>query len=495
LIAGTKHHGTFEERIKNIFDELKNIPDAILFIDDIHNIMNFNGGNLDLAAIIKDAITNDNLRVIGTVADEDYRKYLDKDRNFLRRFNNIHISETSDEETIQILNGLKSSLEQFYDYKITEDAIKAAVKLSKKYMGNKYFPDKAIDLIDSTLSTAKLNNKFKDYTITKNDVLFEVSNFTKISESVLDESEKNKLSNLHERLEKKIFGQSEAISKIVDCILISKTGLRAENKTVANLLFRGMSGVGKTEISKELAKNLGVDLLRFDLSAYQEKFSLSVLIGSPPGYLGYSDGRAGDGLLVTAIEKSPNGVILLDEVEKAHPEVLNIMLQMMDYGILTSAGGKSVSCRNNIIIMTSNIGSEFEMKQRIGFGNIDNSDKCEELISSFFKPEFRSRLDAIINFNKLSEKQLQSVVVKVFNETIELLNKKGIEATLTPSIQKYITSKSYFSNFGARNVETLIDSEIKPKIAEILLTLDDNIRAKLNIDYVNGEVKVDYKII
>ena len=483
LLAGAKHHGSFEERIKGVFEELKVIPNAILFIDEIQNIIGTGGGgNPDLAAIIKSAISNDNLRVIGTVSTEDYRKYLDKDRNLLRRFNRIDVDEPSIIETTEIMIGIKPFLENFYECEISNEAINASVEFAERYLFDRHFPDKSIDLLDSTLASVKLANDKKNYNITKNDILHEVSKFTKISETVMNESEKTKLCNLKERLEKKIFGQAQAINKLVEAIHISKTGLRAENKTIANILFQGKSATGKTELAKELAKNLGVELLRFDLSAYQEKFSLSVLIGSPPGYLGYSDGRAGDGLLVNAIEKSPTGVILLDEIEKAHPDVLNILLQMMDYGILTSAGGKTVSCRNNILIMTSNIGSELEEKNRIGFGNIDNSDKFDETFKSFFRPEFRSRLDAVIKFNKLGSVELEMIVNKIFDETATLLHKQGITITMTDNLLKYLTKKSETANTGARVVSNLIDSEIKTKLSAILIHTDVP-KEKYIIDY------------
>ena len=318
LLAGAKHHGSFEERIKGVFEELKAIPNSVLFIDDIQNIIGTGGGgNLDLAALIKSAISNDGLRVIGTVSTEDYRKYLDKDRNLLRRFNKVEVEEPSIKETTEIVMGLKPFLENFYRCKISNEAVNSSVEFAAQYLFDRHFPDKAIDLLDSTMASVKLKNDDSDYIISKHDILHEVSKFTKISETVMNESEKVKLCNLRDRLEKKIFGQPQAISKLVEAIHISKTGLRSENKTIANILFQGKPATGKTELAKELAKNLGVELLRFDLSAYQEKFSLSVLIGSPPGYLGYSDGRAGDGVLVNAIEKSPTGVILLDEVEKA----------------------------------------------------------------------------------------------------------------------------------------------------------------------------------
>lgn len=491
LIAGANQHGSFEDRIKGIIEELEKIPNAILYIDEIQNIIGTGGGsNFDIAAVVKNAMSSDNLKVIGTVSTEDFRKYIDKDRNLLRRFNKIDIEEASKEETLTILHGIKPVLEKFYNCTVSDVALEAAVDLSSKYLFDKAFPDKAIDLLDSSLATAKMTGKNPNYVILKNDILREVSKFTKISESEINESEKSKLINLKSRLESKIFGQSGAVERLVDAIYISKTGLRSENKTVANILFRGPTATGKTELAKELAKSLGIDLVRFDLSAYQEKFSLSMLIGSPPGYLGYSDGRAGDGLLVNAVEKSPNGIILLDEVEKAHPDVLNILLQIMDYGILTSSSGKVVNCRNNIIIMTSNIGAEAEERQRIGFGSIDNSDKFEEAFKSFFRPEFRSRLDAVIKFNKLGSIELERIVLKIFDETASLLHKQGISLVMTDNTLKYLAKKAEFANCGARIVNNLIDAEIKPKLASLMIFAEENSKLTFTVECIDDSIQI-----
>jgi len=494
IIAGAKHHGSFEERIKNIIDELQTVGNSVLFIDELQTIIGVGGsGNLDLATILKTAVSRGRVKLIGCVTEEDYRKYIDKDRALSRRFFKVDVAEPTKEECKKIIKGISPSLEKHYDVKINDSAIDMAIELSMKYIFDKNLPDKAIDLLDSTTAKSKINYKGKkQLVITEEQVAKEITNFTKIPEVILSENEKTRLMNLKSRLSEKIFGQEQAIEKLSNVIYVSKSGLRNDYKTVANLLFQGPSAVGKTELSKELAKNLGLELVRFDLSAYQDKFTLSALIGSPPGYVGYGDGRAGDGLLISAIEKNPSCVLLLDEVEKAHPDVLNILLQVMDYGSLSSASGKSVNCRNIILIMTSNIGSEAGEKQRIGFGEAsgDNSDRFDEEYKRFFRPEFRSRLDAVVKFNKLGYEQIEKVVIKFFDELVDTLKKNNIEAVLTPKALKYLSDKAFNSNSGARIVGTLIDEEIKTKIATILVHTEKP-NEKYTVDYNGSSITVD----
>jgi len=493
IIAGAKHHGSFEERIKNIIDELQLVGNSVLFIDEMQTIMGVGGsGNLDLSTILKTAVSRGRVKIIGCVTDEDYRKYIDKDRALTRRFFKVDVAEPSVEESKKILKGLAPTLEKHYDVKISGSAIDFAVDLSVKYIFDKNLPDKAIDLLDSTVAKVKVNYTGKKQLIISDiHVAKEITNFTKIPEVILSENEKIRLINLRSRLAERIFGQDNAIDKVVNTIYVSKSGLRTNDKTIANLLFQGPTACGKTEMCKELAKNLGLELVRFDLSAYQDKFTLSALIGSPPGYVGYSDGKAGEGLLITAIEKNPSCVLLLDEVEKAHPDVLNILLSVMDYGILTSSAGKSVNCKNVIMIMTSNIGAELEEKNRIGFGVAggDNSDKFEESYKSFFRPEFRSRLDAVVKFNKLGYEQLELVVKKFFAELAATMKKSNIEVVLTDKALKYLTDKSVKSNIGARVVGTTIDEEIKTKLATILVHTDKP-NAIYTVDYDGGSIVV-----
>lgn len=471
IIAGAKHHGSFEERIKNIIDELQLVGNSVLFIDELQTIIGAGGsGNLDLATILKTAVSRGKVKIIGCVTEEDYRKYVDKDRALTRRFFKVDVNEPSAEECKEILKGVVPVLEKYYDVKISGAAIDMAVDLSIRYIFDRNLPDKAIDLIDSATARAKLNYKGKkQLTIFDTNIAEEVSKFVKVSDLVLSENEKTRLINLKTRLEEKIFGQENAVDKLVNTIYVSKSGLRSSEKTIANLLFQGPTACGKTEMARELARNLGLELVRFDLSTYQDKFTLSALIGSPPGYIGYSDGRAGDGLLINAIEKNPNCVLLLDEIEKAHPDVLNILLQVMDYGMLTSSAGKTVNFRNVILIMTSNIGAELEEKNRIGFGNIDNSDKFEENFKQFFRPEFRSRLDAVVKFNKLGYSQMEKIVVKVFAELAATMKKSNISVSLSPNALKYLTDKCYNATQGARIVSSLIDDEIKTKLSKILI--------------------------
>ena len=473
IIAGAKHHGSFEERIKNIIDEMQMVGNAVLFIDEMQTIMGVGGsGNLDLATILKTAISRGRIKLIGCVTEEDYRKHLDKDRAVTRRFFRIDVPEPSEDEAKKILKGLVPSLEKHYNLKINDTAVNTAVELSAKFIFDKYLPDKALDLLDSAIAKTKINYKGKKALIISDEhVAKEITNFTKIPEVILSENEKTRLVNLRERLAEKIFGQEAAIDKVVKAIYVSKSGLRTNDKTVANLLFQGPTASGKTQLAKEIATNMGLELVRFDLSAYQDKFTLSALIGSPPGYVGYGDGKAGEGLLVTAIERNPSCVLLLDEVEKAHPDILNILLQVMDYGVLASASGRTVNCKNIILVMTSNIGAEVEEKNRIGFNPSaeDNSDKFGEELKKFFRPEFRSRLDAVVKFNKLGHAQIELVVKKFFAELAATMKKNEITITLSDKALQYLTDKSYRSASGARIVETLIAEEIKTKLAEILI--------------------------
>jgi ATP-dependent Clp protease ATP-binding subunit ClpA len=491
IIAGAKHHGSFEERIKNIIDELQMVGNSVLFIDELQTIIGAGGsGNLDLATILKTAVSRGKVKIIGCVTEEDYRKYVDKDRALTRRFFKVEVNEPTKEECKEILKGVLPTLEKYYDVKISSSAVDAAIDLSVRYIFDRNLPDKAIDLIDSAIAREKLKHKGKKSLLISDTIIAaEVSNFVKISEIILSENEKTRLINLKDRLEEKIFGQSKAIDKLISTIYVSKSGLRNNEKTIANLLFQGPTAVGKTELAKELAKNLGLELVRFDLSAYQDKFTLSALIGSPPGYIGYGDGRAGDGLLINAIEKNPNCVLLLDEVEKAHPDVLNILLQVMDYGTLNSSAGKMVNFRNVVLIMTSNIGAEFEEKNRIGFGAIDNSDHFDETFKNFFRPEFRSRLDAVVKFNKLGYEQMELIVKKSFNELAATLDKSKISLVLSDNALKYLTQKAHSAASGARIVNSLIDEEIKTKLAKILIHTEKP-NSKYLIDFVDNAIIV-----
>jgi ATP-dependent Clp protease ATP-binding subunit ClpA len=491
IIAGAKHHGSFEERIKNILDELQLVGNSVLFIDELQTIIGAGGsGNLDLATILKTAVSKGKVKVVGCVTEEDYRKYVDKDRALTRRFFKIEVNEPSESECKEILKGVSTVLEKYYDVKISSTALDTAIDLSVRYMFDRNLPDKAIDLVDSATARAKLNYKGKKpITITSENIAEEISKFVKISDLVLSENEKTRLTNLKSRLEQKIFGQPVAIEKLVDTIYVSKSGLRSSEKTIANLLFQGPTACGKTELARELAKNLGLELVRFDLSAYQDKFTLSALIGSPPGYIGYGDGRAGDGLLVTAIEKNPSCVLLLDEIEKAHPDVLNILLQVMDYGMLTSSAGKTVNFRNVILIMTSNIGAEFEEKQRIGFGSVDNSDKFDENFKQFFRPEFRSRLDAVVKFNKLGYIQIEMIVSKAFSELAAMMKKYDISITLSDNALKYLSEKAHSHGNGARIVNSLIDVEIKTKLSKVLIH-EEKPKSEYLVDFVDNSIVV-----
>lgn len=486
LVAGAKLHGSFEERMKLIIDELSQIPNSILFIDDMHVIIGTgSSGNLDMSAILRTALSKQKIKVIGCVSDEDYRKHLDKDKTFTRRFYKIDITEPTRDENIDILNKIVSNLSDSYKIQVSHNLVTEVIDLTTKYMIDRSLPEKAIDVIDSTFARKKLMSDVSN--ITTDDIKKEISRIAKIDITTLFGNEKNKLLTLESNLKSKIFGQDAAITALVNTIFVSKAGLRSINKTQGNIFFHGATSCGKTELAKELAVNLGVELMRFDLSAYQDKFMLSALIGSPPGYVGYTDGKAGDGLLVNAIESKPNCVLLLDEVEKAHPDILNILLQIMDYGILSSASGKSVNCRNIVMIMTSNIGSNHEEKQRIGFGQTDNSDKFEETFKAFFRPEFRSRLDAVIKFEKLTYDIMLKITNKFINELREIVAKNYICLTASDNLLKYIAEKALKHNLGARVISTFIDREIKSQLSKIIINNVENKQLNAILDISDSE--------
>lgn len=476
LVSSMDQPGMLEANINAIIDEVSKHKSSVLFIDDIHIIA------YDFYPILKMLLISENIKIIACSTEEDYRQYFEKDVGLTRLFSKLIIEEPRDDEIALILNGTLPKLEQYYKVTINKNIIKEVIYLSRRYIHNGSMPHTAIDLLDSTAATVRLKNKKTKKTVTVDDVKQEITKFVKISSVLTNKNDKDMLRGIKEKLSSTIFGQTEAIECLVKSVYISKTGLRSEEKPLLNVLFQGPTSCGKTELTKELAKCLGVELMRFDLSAYQEKFSLSALIGSPPGYLGYSDGRAGDGLLVNAIEKNPNGILLLDEIEKAHPDILNLLLQIMDYGILTSASGKTVNCRNIMLIMTSNLGSDVLEKNRIGFGSIDNSDKFDEALKKFFKPEFRSRLDGIIKFNKLSYDIMIQIVQKNIQQIIQTMLLKDISISFSDDVVSYISKKAYESTLGARMVSTILDNEVKPLLAQKIVENDGNDDCVVNYD-------------
>ena len=475
LIAGTKYRGEFEKRMKAILDEFKKDKEPILFIDEIHMIVGAGAaGNssMDVANLLKPALSRGEIRCIGATTYEEYKNHFEKDKALNRRFQKIDIKEPSIEDTIKILKGLKNRYEEFHNVRYSEEALKSAASLAKKYLREKFLPDSAIDLIDEAGAKFKLKGK---KLITKADIESIVASIANIPKSATN-NEIEKLRNLEVNLKSKVFGQDIAIKELVKVIKRKKAGLTREDKPIGSFLFVGPTGVGKTEIAKQLANILGINFLRFDMSEYQEKHSVAKLIGSPPGYVGYEKG----GLLTESIRKQPHTVLLLDEIEKAHPDIVQILLQVMDNATLTDNDGRKADFRNVILIMTSNLG--------VGEGNNPGflqefSEFKEEAIERFFAPEFLNRLDAIVRFKPLSKENILMVVDKFIGELQDRLNSKKVKLTLTKRAKNALAKKGYSVKLGARPLARVIEENIvEPLSDEILFGELKN----------GGEVKVDF---
>jgi ATP-dependent Clp protease ATP-binding subunit ClpA len=477
LIAGTKYRGEFEKRLKLILKELKKYNEPILFIDEIHMIVGAGAsgsGTMDIANLLKPALARGEIRCIGTTTYEEYKHSFEKDKALTRRFQKIDINEPSILDSIKILKGLKKRYEEFHNVKYSNEAIVNAVELSKKYLREKYLPDSAIDVIDEIGANFKLNNKTK---ITKIDIENIISQIANIPRETTNTNEIEKLKNLQNNLKQQVFSQDKAIQEIVKVIKRKKAGLSRDDKPIGSFLFVGPTGVGKTEIAKQLAKFMGIHFERFDMSEYQEAHSVAKLIGSPPGYVGYEKG----GLLSETIRKHPYCVLLLDEIEKAHQDIIQILLQVMDNATLTDNEGRKADFRNVIIIMTSNLG--VGDGSNIGFNQEQNNFK-EEAINKFFAPEFLNRLDNIIRFKPLNKKSLLMVVDKFLDETIQKLSKKRITLIVTTKAKEELIKKGYNPKMGARPMARVIENEIiEPLSDEILF-------GKLSR---GGEVVVDFE--
>jgi len=472
LLAGTKYRGDFEERIVDILKATEFIEKPILFIDEVHMIMGAgsgSGGGVDLANLLKPALAKGNLRVIGSTTFEEYRKYFEKDRALLRRFQKIDVHEPSVEDTLLILEGLKTYYEEHHGVTFTDDALESAVSLTNRYIHNRFLPDKAIDVIDAAGARQRVKDEGKLETISSKEIEFEISKVAMIPSENVEESDAAKLERLENDLKLKVFGQNEALDALTDAVIMSRAGLREPNKPMGCYLFAGPSGVGKTETARQLSTTLGIELIKFDMSEYMEKHSVSKFIGSPPGYVGYEDGGAGGGLLINALEENPFAVLLLDEIEKAHPDVTNILLQMMDEGTLTSSNGKKVSARSAIIIMTTNAGASQASKQAIGIGRGLNDNAQEEAIEKFFPPEFRNRLDAIVKFDNLKPEHMLMVVDKFIEQLNELSADKNVSIELDKDARQWLADKGYKPGMGARPLARKIQENIKKPLSREML--------------------------
>ena len=483
LLAGAKFRGDLEERIRQIAKELSTQNKVVLFIDEIHSIFgNSNSGNsLDANNLLKPLLTSNKIRVIGATTFDDFAKTFEKDKALCRRFQKIELKEPSSEEAVKILLGIKKSFEDFHKVEFTEEAIKAAVELSVKYMADTKLPDKAIDILDEAGAYAFIHRENNtEIVIDKKQIEKIVAKIAKVPIQAVTSNQKNKLQNLEKELNSKVFGQEKAISEIVKSIKRARAGFGGKDKPASIFLFVGSSGVGKTELAKTLASSLDFPLLRFDMSEYQEKHSVSRFIGSPPGYVGFEEG----GILTKSLRKNPYSVVLFDEIEKAHQDIYNVLLQVMDYGILTDNQGKQADFRNAIIIFTSNAGSKDVDKNYIGFGKSSYGNEAMlDAVKTTFSPEFRNRLDGVIAFNGLNLELINAIVAKELKETEKTLQEKHIELKVSKSCIEYLAKESYSEEYGARNVKRIIEEKITSVLVDEVLfgKLVDG--GKANISY------------
>ncbi|MDX9988859.1 ATP-dependent Clp protease ATP-binding subunit ClpA [Thiothrix unzii] len=469
LLAGTKYRGDFEKRLKAVLKQIKAEPHAILFIDEIHTIIGAgatSGGTMDASNLIKPVLSSGDLKCIGSTTFQEYHSIFEKDRALARRFQKIDINEPSVDETIEILKGLKARFEVHHNVRYTLPALKAAAELAAKYINDRHLPDKAIDVIDEAGANRQLQPAAsRKKTISVHDIEEIVAKIARIPPKSVSGSDMQILRNLERDLKMVIFGQDQAIGQLTAAIKMARSGLRDDSKPIGSFLFAGPTGVGKTEVSKQLAQRLGIELLRFDMSEYMERHTVSRLIGAPPGYVGYDEG----GLLTDAVNKHPHAVLLLDEIEKAHPDVFNLLLQVMDHGTLTDANGRKVDFRNIILIMTSNAGAENMNRKSLGFTTQDHTTDSSEAINRTFSPEFRNRLDSIIGFNALTASVVASVVDKFVIRLEAQLEPKKVVLIVDEAARHWLAQKGYDRLMGARPMERVIQEHIKKPLADAIL--------------------------
>ena len=468
MLAGSKYRGDFEERLKAVLGAIEKKGKCILFIDEAH-MMNgagaVSGGSNDMANMLKPALSKGTLKVIASTTWEEFRKHFEKDRALMRRFQRVTIDEPSEATAIKILKGLKKYYEKHHGVKITNQAIIDSVTYSVKYMSDKKLPDKAIDLIDCACARFKIKDE-ENGVVDHDEILFEVAKIANLPLEQINSKEGVNLAGLEKNLRNKVFGQESAIESLLDKVFIAQAGLKAVNKPVGSFLFVGPTGVGKTEVAKQLANNMGVKLVRFDMSEFQEKHSVAKFIGAPPGYVGFDDNA---GQLITNLQEHPNCILLLDEVEKAHPDVLTVMLQLMDNGFITGSNGKKADGRNAIIIMTSNLGAADADKNSVGFGSLERDSDPKDAINRFFAPEFRNRLDGIIKFGKLDQINMIKVVKKFIDELNALVKDKNIHIKPNTEAVEYLIAKGFNSKMGARPLQRTIDEYIKKPLSKEIL--------------------------
>ena len=469
LLAGTRYRGDFEERLKQVVSELEKMPHAILFIDEIHTVIGAgatSGGAMDASNLLKPALSGGSIRCVGSTTYKEFRNHFEKDRALLRRFQKIDVNEPTIEDTIKILKGLRSAFEEHHKVKYTADALKTAVELSARYINDRKLPDKAIDVIDEVGAMQMLvAPSRRKKTITAREIEKVISTMARIPPKSVSADDKAALSNLQKDLKRAVFGQDKAIDVLSTAMKLSRAGLRDPDKPIGSFLFSGPTGVGKTEVAKQLASIMGIELKRFDMSEYMERHSVSRLIGAPPGYVGYDQG----GLLTDAVDQNPHCVLLLDEIEKAHPDLFNILLQVMDNGRLTDHHGKTVDFRNVVLIMTTNAGAADMAKQGIGFGDVSKEDASEEAVKQMFTPEFRNRLDAIVPFSYLGTETVSRVVDKFILQLELQLAEQNVHIQFDGDARDWLGERGYDRLYGARPMGRLIQEKVKQPLAEELL--------------------------
>jgi ATP-dependent Clp protease ATP-binding subunit ClpA len=494
LLAGTRFRGDFEARLKSTIRSLEKIPGAILFIDEIHTIVGAgatSGGSMDASNILKPVLSSGALRCIGASTYEEFRNYFEKDRALSRRFQKIEVQEPGVDETVSILEGLKGHYEGFHGVRYTKGALRAAAELSSKYISDRHLPDKAIDVIDEAGAVFKLSGSDKKGKVVGvHEIEQIVARIAKIPPQTVSASDIRKLAGIEEELRGTVFGQDEAITTLVSAIKRSRAGMGTPDKPVGSFLFLGPTGVGKTEVSKQIANALGIKFIRFDMSEYMEKHAVARLIGAPPGYVGFDQG----GLLTDAVRKHPYCVLLLDEIEKAHPDIFNILLQVMDYATLTDNNGKKADFRNVILIMTSNAGAKDMGKPAIGFGEKagDAQEKGKDAIKDLFSPEFRNRLDSIIFFNPLTSEIMKRVVDKYISEFQQTIKRKKVAISISDDARNWLAEKGYDPAFGARPLSRLIQTEIKDVLSDEVLFGKLRKGGKVSVDLRDGKLSFSY---
>ena len=493
LIAGTKYRGDFEKRLKSVLKFLDDQENPILFIDEIHTIIgagSASGGSLDVSNLLKPALGKGKLRCIGSTTFQEYRGVFNQNQALSRRFQKIDVLEPSVDECIQILDGLKNNYESHHNVKYSNESINSAVTLSKRFLNDRFLPDKAIDLIDETGALLNISRQdSKKITVKEVDIEKTISKISKIPEQTISRQESMNLKKLESDLKTVIFGQDTAIKSLVNAIKLSRAGLRDDNKTIGSFLFAGPTGVGKTEITTQLANMMGIELVRFDMSEYMERHTVSRLIGAPPGYVGFDQG----GLLTEAVVQNPHCVLLLDEIEKAHPDIFNLLLQIMDSGVLTDNNGRKADFRNVIVVMTTNAGADLLEKKSIGFSDQSNESDALLSLKKLFSPEFRNRLDEIIQFNYLPMKVILSIVDKFLTRLQAQLDARNVELIYSKKVLNWIAENGYNKEMGARPMERFITNQIKKPLVDKVLFGDLSKGGQIKVDLVSNKIKFSAK--